>query len=317
MKAVFLDFDTMGGGLDVSPLEKVTPDLKVYDVTGKEQIAKRIRDADIVFTNKIQLSESLLAAAPKLKFIGLTATGTDNIDLETAQKNGIAVANIRAYCTESVTEHVFGTLLMLTHNLALYDRSVRAGEWHESPDPFLLSHPVRELSAMTLGIVGFGALGQGVARIGEAFGMNVIISARPGVSEVATDRVAFGNTLSQADVISLHCPLNEQTENLFGAEEFRKMKNTAILINTARGGLVDSAALANALRNGDIAAAAVDVLPQEPPVEGEPLIDYEGDNLIITPHVAWATNEARQNAIDELAANAAAFMAGEKRNRVV
>ena len=317
MKAVFLDFDTMGGGLDVSPLEKVTPDLKVYDVTGKEQIAKRIRDADIVFTNKIQLSESLLAAAPKLKFIGLTATGTDNIDLETAQKNGIAVANIRAYCTESVTEHVFGTLLMLTHSLPLYDRSVNAGEWHESPDPFLLSHPVRELSAMTLGIVGFGALGQGVARIGEAFGMNVIISARPGVSEVATDRVAFGNTLSQADVISLHCPLNEQTENLFGAEEFRKMKNTAILINTARGGLVDSAALANALRNGDIAAAAVDVLPQEPPVEGEPLIDYEGDNLIITPHVAWATNEARQNAIDELAANAAAFMAGEKRNRVV
>jgi len=317
MKAVFLDFDTMGGGLDVSPLEKVTPDLKVYDVTAKEQIAKRIRDADIVFTNKIQLSESLLAAAPKLKFIGLTATGTDNIDLETAQKNGIAVANIRAYCTESVTEHVFGTLLMLTHSLPLYDRSVNAGEWHESPDPFLLSHPVRELSAMTLGIVGFGALGQGVARIGEAFGMNVIISARPGVSEVATDRVAFGNTLSQADVISLHCPLNEQTENLFGAEEFRKMKNTAILINTARGGLVDSAALANALRNGDIAAAAVDVLPQEPPVEGEPLIDYEGDNLIITPHVAWATNEARQNAIDELAANAAAFMAGEKRNRVV
>ena len=307
----------MGGGLDLSPLEKVTPDLKVYDVTGKEQIAERIRDADIVFTNKIQLSESLLAAAPKLKFIGLTATGTDNIDLVTAQENGVAVANIRAYCTESVTEHVFGALLMLTHSLPMYDRSVRAGEWHESPDPFLLTHPIRELSAMTLGIVGFGSLGQGVAGIGEAFGMNVIISARPGASEVAADRVAFGDMLSQADVISLHCPLNEQTYKLFGAEEFRQMKNTAILINTARGGLVDSAALAEALRDGEIAAAAVDVLPQEPPVEGEPLIDYEGDNLIVTPHVAWATNEARQNAIDELAANAAAFIVGEKRNRVV
>ena len=179
MKAVFLDFDTMGGGLDLSPLENVTPDLKVYDVTRKEQVEERIREAEIVFTNKVQLSESLLASAPKLKFIGLTATGTDNIDIDTAQRNGIAVANIRAYCTESVTEHVFGTLLMLAHSLPLFDRSVRAGEWHESPDPFLLNHPVRELSAMTLGIVGYGSLGQGVAQIGEAFGMKVIISTRP------------------------------------------------------------------------------------------------------------------------------------------
>ncbi len=317
MKAVFLDFDTMGGGLDLSPLENVTPDLKVYDVTRKEQVEERIRDAEIVFTNKVQLSESLLASAPKLKFIGLTATGTDNIDIDTAQRNGIAVTNIRAYCTESVAEHVFGTLLMLTHSLPLFDRSVRAGEWHESPDPFLLNHPVRELSAMTLGIVGYGSLGQGVARVGEAFGMNVIVSARPGAEKTANERVAFSDVLVQADVISLHCPLNEQTRDLFGAEEFRQMKSTAILINTARGGLVDSAALADALRDGEIAGAAVDVLPQEPPVKGEPLLDYEGDNLIITPHIAWATNEARQNAINELAANAAAFIAGEKRNRVV
>ena len=317
MKAVFLDFDTMGGGLDLSPLENVTPDLKVYDVTGKEQVEERIRDADIIFTNKIQLSEDLLAKAPKLKFIGLTATGTDNIDLVAAQESGIAVANIRAYCTESVTEHVFGALLMLTHSLPLFDRSVRAGEWHDSPDPFLLSHPVRELSAMTLGIVGFGSLGRGVARIGEAFGMNVIISARPGASGIADERVAFNDVLKQADVISLHCPLNEDTRDLFGVEEFEQMKASAILINTARGGLVDSAALAGALQNGEIAGAAVDVLPQEPPVKGEPLLDYTGDNLIITPHIAWATNEARQNAIDELAANAAAFIAGDKRNRVV
>jgi len=317
MKAVFLDFDTMGGGLDLSPLEKVTPDLTTYDVTGKEQVAERIRDANIVFTNKIQLSEALLASAPKLKFIGLTATGTDNIDIETAQRNGIAVANIRAYCTESVTEHVFGTLLMLAHSLPLFDRSVRAGEWRESPDAFLLNHPVRELSAMTLGIVGFGSLGQGVARIGEAFGMTVIISARPGSSEVGDERVSFDEVLKQADVISLHCPLNEETHDLFSAAEFEQMKSGAILINTARGGLVDSAALADALRSGEIAAAAVDVLPQEPPVAGDPLLEYEGDNLIITPHIAWASNEARQNAIDELAANAAAFIAGEKRNRVV
>jgi glycerate dehydrogenase len=317
MKAVFLDFDTMGAGLDLEPLRSVTPDLEVYDFTGNEQVEARIRDADIVFTNKIRLSETLLATAKKLKYIGLTATGTDNIDIETARKNGIAVANIRGYCTGSVVEHVFGVLLMLTHSLAGFRESVRAGDWQASGDPFLLTHPVRELSAMTMGIIGFGALGQGVARIGKAFGMNIIISARPDGSNVGDDRVAFEDMLKQADVISLHCPLNDETRNLFGAGQFKLMKKSAFLINTARGGLVDSAALADALRNGDIAAAAVDVLPKEPPTDGDPLLDYEGENLIVTPHIAWATNEARQNAIDELAANAQAFLAGEERNRVV
>jgi len=317
MKAVFLDFDTMGAGLDLEPLRSVTPDLEVYDFTDNGQIEARIRDADIVFTNKIRLSETLLATAKKLKYIGLTATGTDNIDIETARKNGIAVANIRGYCTGSVVEHVFGVLLMLTHSLAGFKESVRAGDWQASGDPFLLTHPVRELSAMTMGIVGFGALGQGVARIGKAFGMNIIISARPDGSNVGDDRVAFDEVLKQADVISLHCPLNDETRNLFGARQFELMKKSAFLINTARGGLVDSAALADALRNGDIAAAAVDVLPKEPPTDGDPLLDYKGDNLIVTPHIAWATNEARQNAIDELAANAQAFLAGEERNRVV
>jgi len=317
MKAVFLDFDTMGGGLDLSPLEKVTPDLKIYDITGKSQVKERIDGADIVYTNKIQLSESLLADAPKLKYIGLTATGTDNIDLESARQHGIAVANIRNYCTESVVEHVFGVLLMLAHSLPSYRQTVRQGDWQAAADPFLLIHPVRELSAMTLGIVGYGALGKGVASIGRAFGMNVIVSVRPGNSTTSDGRVAFDDLLTQADVISLHCPLNDDTRNLFGAEQFRKMKSTAILINTARGGLVNSAALAAALRDGDIAAAAVDVLPKEPPVDGDPLLDYQGDNLIVTPHVAWATHEARQNAIDELAANAQAFVDGEERNRVV
>ena len=317
MKAVFLDFDTMGDGLDLSPLEKVTPDLKIYDITGKSQVKERIDGADIVYTNKIQLSESLLADAPRLKYIGLTATGTDNIDLESARQHGIAVANIRNYCTESVVEHVFGVLLMLAHSLSSYRQTVRQGAWQTAADPFLLIHPVRELSAMTLGTVGYGALGKGVANIGRAFGMKVIVSARPGNSTTSDGRVAFNDLLTQADVISLHCPLNDDTRNLFGAEQFRKMKSTAILINTARGGLVDSAALAAALHDGDIAAAAVDVLPKEPPVDGDPLLDYQGDNLIVTPHVAWATNEARQNAIDELAANAQAFVEGKDRNRVV
>lgn len=327
MKAVFLDFDTMGSGLDLEPLRAVTPDLEIYDVTGKDDVAARIRDADIVYTNKMILNAELLESAPNLKFVALTATGTDNIDLEEARARGIAVANIRDYCTNSVVEHVFGVLLMLAHSLPSYALSVRAGEWNKAKDPFLLTHPVRELSSMTLGIVGYGALGQGVAEQGRAFGMNVIVSARPvgdgtvgahyDSAVAAGDRVPFTDILAQADVISLHCPLNEQTRNLFGANQFKAMKNTAFIINTARGGLIDSAALVAALDSGEIAGAAVDVLPNEPPVDGDPLLDYAGNNLIVTPHVAWATDTARQNAINELAANAAAFVVGKERNRVV
>lgn len=317
MKAVFLDYSTMGSGLDLEPLRDVVSELVVHDVTDNDQVAERIADTDAVLTNKIVLTPDLIKGTPRLRFVGLTATGTDNIDLDAARKHDIAVANIRNYCTESVVEHVFGVLLMLTHSLPLFQASVRNGLWQTSDDPFLLSHPIRELSAMTLGIVGYGALGQGVANIGRAFGMQVLVSARPGSTTVPDDRVAFDELVDNADVISLHCPLNDDTRGLFGADEFRRMRRAAILINTARGGLVDSAALASALKSGDIAAAAVDVLPHEPPVHGDPLLDYIGGNLIVTPHIAWATNEARQNAINELALNIEAFKAGEDRNRVV
>ncbi|MDX1518100.1 MAG: D-2-hydroxyacid dehydrogenase [Woeseiaceae bacterium] len=317
MKAVFLDYATMGGGLDVSPLQSAVDELVIHDATPDDAVADRIRDADAVLTNKIRLTPALIGAAQRLKFIGLTATGTDNIDLDAAREHGIAVANIRDYCTRSVVEHVFGLLLMLTHSLPLFHRSVRKGLWQKSEDPFLLNHPVRELSAMTLGIVGHGALGRGVAATGQAFGMDVLISARPGSGQVPEGRVAFDDLLARSDVVSLHCPLNDQTRGLIGARELEAMKNTAILVNTARGGLVDSRALADALRNGVIGAAAVDVLPHEPPAGGDPLLDYDGDNLIVTPHIAWASNEARQNAIEELAANIRAFSNGESRNRVV
>ncbi len=316
MKGVFLDWATMGPGLDVSRLRSLLSDLTVHDVTGDGQVAERIADADCVLTNKIRLNDELLSNAPGLRYIGLTATGTDNIDLDAARRHGIAVANIRAYCSQSVAEHVFGCLLHLAHSLGRYAADVRAGAWRESSAFCLLSHPIRELSTMTLGIVGYGELGRTVAEIAGTFGMTVIVSARPG-NAAAGDRIAFDELLEQSDVISLHCPLTPQTQGLFGSREFTRMKNTAILINTARGGLVESAALADALRNGEIGGAAVDVLPKEPPVDGDPLLDYRGDNLIVTPHIAWATDRARQAAIDELAANLAAFQAGEKRNRVV
>ena len=307
----------MGAGLDLGELESLVDDLVVYDQSPHDTVAGRIAGADIVFTNKIRLTRELLDAAPDLKFIALTATGTDNIDTACAQEHGIAVANIRHYCTQSVVEHVFGVLLALTHSLPRYRDSVRAGDWQRSADFCMLHYPVRELSAMTLGIVGYGALGQGVARIAREFGMQVLVAARPGSDAVAEGRVGFDQLLAESDVISLHCPLNDATRTLFGARQFRAMKRSAILINTARGGLVDSQALADALASGEIAAAAIDVLPVEPPVDGDPLLDYRGDNLLLTPHIAWATDEARQNAIDELAANTRAFLRGEERNRVV
>ena len=317
MKAVFLDFETLGPGLDLASLKAVTPDLDVYDTTSEAEVAERIRDADIVLTNKIQLTPELIAGAPKLRFIALTATGTDNVDVEAARQHGIGVANIRSYCTDSVAEHVLGVLLMLTHSLAAYDRSVKAGEWQSASGPLMLIHPVNALAGMTLGIVGFGDLGGGTARLAEGIGMQIMVSARPAAAEVPEGRHTFTDVLAKADAISLHCPLNDETRNLFGRDEFRQMKSSAILVNTARGGLVDSAALAEALETGEIGGAAIDVLPQEPPVDGDPLLDFKGDNLIITPHIAWGSSSARQRAIDELAANTRAFINGETRNRIV
>lgn len=317
MKAVFLDYATMGTGLDLAPLQRLFASLELFDDTSDDELADRIRDVEFIFTNKIRLTDELLRDANKIRFIGLTATGTDNIDLQTAQQEGIAVANIRAYCTRSIVEHVIGSLLMLTHSLARYNQAVRAGDWQHAKEFCMLNYPIRELAGMTLGIVGYGTLGQGVAAAAEALGMRVLISARPGSNNVPADRVAFDRILARSDVISLHCPLTSETRGLFDAEAFARMKHAAILINTARGGLVDSDALVAALESGHLFGAAIDVLTREPPVNGDPLLDYAGDNLIMTPHIAWGTDQARQNAIDELAANAEAFLAGKERNRVV
>jgi glycerate dehydrogenase len=317
MKAVFLDYATVGPGLDTSPLTEQLPELEIFAITGENQVVERICDAEFVFANKVRLYGDLFEAAPRLRFIGLTATGTDNIDLDSAQRHDVAVCNIRGYCSRSVTEHVFGLLLMLTHNLHRYTSAVRAGEWQRSQDFCMLTYPIRELSSLTMGIVGYGELGHAVAQKARDFGMQVIVSARPGSDCVADGRVSFDELLERSDVISLHCPLNDQTRGLFGAEEFGKMKSSTILINTARGALIDSAALAQALGGDEIAAAALDVLPNEPPVGGDPLLDYKGDNLLITPHIAWGTDRSRQDSIHELAANVAAFLRGEQRNRIV
>ena len=307
----------MGPDLNLAPLQVLFPALQLFDNTTDDELAERIRDVEFIFTNKIRLSAELLCEASSLRFIGLTATGTDNIDLVTAKDHDIAVANIRAYCTQSVVEHVIGTLLMLTHSLHRYHRAVRAGDWRRAKEFCMLSYPIREVGGMTLGILGYGALGQGVAAAAKALGMTVLVAARPGSKKIPADRVSFDELLKQCDVISLHCPLTAQTQGLFNSATIGRMKRGAILINTARGALIDPDALVDALQSGQLFAAAIDVLMQEPPVNGDPLLDYQGDNLVITPHIAWGTDQARQNAIDELAANAAAFLAGTERNRVV
>lgn len=329
MRAVFLDFDTVGpGDIDIAPLLRHLPDLELYSHTPAEQVAERIADAEVALINKIKLDAGILAGAGDLRLVCLAATGTDNVDLVAAHEHGIAVCNIRDYCTPSVVQHVFALILALTNHLREYRQLLHRRAWADSPQFCLLDFPIRALDGKTLGIVGLGALGRGVAAVAGAFGMQVIAARRPyskdataGVAENPRDddgieRVGFAELLQRADIVSLHCPLTPETTNIFDADMFALMRSDALLINTARGGLIDSAALVSALRNGTIAGAGIDVLRQEPPVDPEPLIDVDLPNLIVTPHIAWAAREARQRAIDAMAENVASFLRGEERNRV-
>ena len=319
MKAAFLDYATMGPDqLDISPLENVVAELELFEYTPAAEVSARISGCEYVFINKVRMTRDIIESSAALRFIGLTATGVDNVDLHAAEENNVAVCNIRAYCTNSVVEHVFAVLLQMTHNVSLYSQSVRAGQWQDASNFCMLDFPIRELSAMTIGIIGYGELGKGVARIAAAFGMDVQVARRPGQTKVVGDgRVELDDLLRDCDAVSLHCPLTDATRNLIGERELQMMKSDAVLVNTARGGLIDSAALVDALNRGAIAAAAIDVLSQEPPVDGDPLLDYKGANLIVTPHVAWASVEARQNAVNRLAENVRAFQDGTKRNRIV
>ena len=315
MQAAFLDFATLGSGIDDAALRAAAGEYQCYDMTSADELLERCQDLDAVFTNKCRFDAATLAALPKLKYVGLTATGSDGIDLAAAAEHGVAVTNITAYCTQSVAQHVFATLLSLTHQLSAYDRDVRAGAWQRQDNFCLLDHPIRELSNLILGIVGYGELGQAVARIGEVFGMQVLVAARAG--QPPTDaRLPLTELLAQADVVSLHCPLTPQTANMINADALAAMKPTSVLSNTARGGLVDAAALANALRSGQIGGAAIDVLDKEPPDPTNPLLANDIPNLIVTPHIAWAAVEARQRAIDQTAAHFRAFLNGERSNRL-
>jgi glycerate dehydrogenase len=316
MRAVFLDFDTVStGDVDLRNLESLGLELVLHGVTRPEDVAARVAGADIVITNKIRLGAPELAAAPALKLVCLAATGVNNVDLEMATARGVGVANITAYCTASVVQHVFAMILALTHHLSGYQRLLQGGAWRDSPQFCLLDYPIRELAGRRIGIVGLGELGGGVARAAPAFGLRVLASERPG-EPTRPGRLPFEQVLEDADILSLHCPLTPATRGMIDAGALARMKRDAILINTARGALVDSAALARALRAGRLGGAGIDVLPQEPPVDGDPLLDDSIPNLIVTPHVAWAARESRQRAVDEIASNIRSFLEGGRRGRV-
>ena len=318
VKAVFLDFATMGDDdLNLSGLTSALPGIEFYATSSREEVARRIEGAEFIIANKSRLDAAVLSQAKSLRYVGLAATGSDNVDLDFARDAGIAVTNIRGYCTQSVVEHVFGVMFMLTHSLHRHHQAVASGRWQASDTFALIDYPIRELSSMTLGVVGFGELGSNVARTAEQFGMQVVVARRIGTQARAGDgRVPIEQLLKVADVVSLHCPLNDATRGMMSADAFRLMRNDAILINTARGALVESAALVAALKSGEIAGAAIDVLAEEPPVNGDPLLDYRGDNLVLTPHIAWATRKARQRAVDELSRNIVAFQEGRERCRL-
>ncbi|MDM3871486.1 2-hydroxyacid dehydrogenase [Porticoccus sp. W117] len=314
-RGVLLDTDTFGiDDLSLDAIYGLPVSWQNYPATSPEQVSGRLHNAHFVITNKAPIGVQQLAVAPHLKMIAVAATGTNVIDLDAARDAGVAVSNCVAYGSNSVVQHTMALLLALSTRVVDYHRDVMAGAWQRSPMFCRLDYPVEELAGKTLGIVGFGELGRGVARIAEAFGMTVKVASLPGREQPG--RTPLAELLPQLDVLSLHCPLTEQTRNLIGANELAAMKSSALLLNVARGGIVHEQALVDALRNGDIAGAGVDVLTQEPPVDGNPLLAGDIPNLIVTPHSAWISRRARQTLLDQVAENIQSFLDGEPKRLV-
>ena len=287
-----------------------------HDQTRPEDVVARLQDTDIAIVNMVKLSADTLAQAPRVKMIAVAATGTDIVDLAYCRAHGIVVSNIRGYAVHTVPEHAFMLMLALRRNLIGWREDVRAGLWEKADQFCLFTRPMNDLYGSTLGLVGYGTLGHGMQKLAEAFGMIVLVAEHKDATAVRTGYTAFDSVLAEADVISLHTPLTAETRHLISTREFGLMKRTAILINTARGNLVDEAALADALKSGRIAGAGFDVLSIEPPREGNPLLDLDLPNFILTPHVAWSSREAMQTLADQLVDNIEAFVAGRPHNVV-
>ena len=310
MKAVFLDYESLDkNDLDFSALREIFTDLELYPSTLDTQVLERVQHADVVITNKVVLDTENLKQCLSLKLILISATGTNNVDLAQAKAQGITVCNCQGYGTSAVAQHTRMLMLTLATSVIQYDHAVKQGEWNKSPIFCLLDFPIVELAGKTLGILGYGELGQAVAKLAEAFGMKIIVGALPNRS--TGNRVALSELLPQVDFLSLHCPLTEETRDLIDNKAIEKMKPSAFLINCARGGIVNEHDLATALRTGKIAGAATDVLSVEPPKEGNVLLANNIPNLIITPHSAWGSVDARQRIVQQLTENASAFQQGK------
>lgn len=315
-RAVFLDHQSLDlGDLDLSPLRQQFDEFELFAATRPEQMAERLQGAVAVVSNKVVLDAQTLAANPQLKLILVAATGTNNVDLAAARSQGITVCNCQGYGTPSVAQHTLALLLALATRLVDYNRAVAAGEWAKAQQFCLLDFPIVELEGKTLGLLGHGELGGAVARLAEAFGMRVLSGQIPG-RPARDDRLPLDELLPQVDALTLHCPLNDHTRHMIGSRELELLKPGALVVNTARGGLIDEQALADALRSGHLGGAATDVLSVEPPTAGNPLLADDIPRLLITPHSAWGAVEARQRIVGQLSENAQAFFAGQPR-RVV
>ncbi len=303
MKAVILDAETLGKGIDLSAIEKSVDELVLYDSTTTEQLNERINDAEIVITNKVVINEQALESAEQLKLICVLATGMNNIDLAAAEKLNIPVRNVEAYGTQSVVQHTLMMMLSLATKQPVMQKRVAAGDWQSSSMFCLLDPSIIQLAGKKLVIVGSGELGQEVKTQAEALGMHVEFSARPGKKD--DPRPSLNELLPSADVISFHCPLTNDTKNLLNADNLKLCKKDALIINNARGGVINEQDVTEALRAGEIGGVAADVLPQEPPKGGNPMLDAmnEGLNLIVTPHNAWTSPEARQRIVELTAEN--------------
>jgi glycerate dehydrogenase len=316
LKVVFLDRNTLAPQTKVRPLG-FPHDLSVFESTSPQQLQERLADADIVITNKVRLTAEAIAQAPRLKMIAVAATGTDIIDLAACGQRGIVVSNIRNYAGHAVPEHVFALIFALRRNLLAYREAVKKGRWQEAGTFCFFDYPIGELHGATLGIVGNGALGHATANIGRALGMRVLLAGRKDSTGLEPGYTPFEEVLAQSDVISLHCPLLPATRKLIGRTEFARMARRPLLINTARGGLVDETALVEAIKAGQIAGAGFDVVSQEPPPPDHPfnaLRDHP--NFILTPHVAWASDEAMQTLADQLIDNIESWARGAPQNVV-
>lgn len=315
-KVLFLDASTIDlGDIDLSGLQSVAPQLEVFATTTTDELPHRDKSAWCVITNKVVLNSGFFRTRPALKLVCVTATGTNNVDLEAAREQGVAVYNCQGYGTDAVAQHTLMLILALSRNLPAYQRDVAAGHWARSNIFCLLDHPIRDLTGLKLGVLGYGEIGQRIASLAGAFGMELLVSERPGLSTIRPGRLAFEQVLSESDVLSLNCPLTAETAELINARTLKQMKPDAILVNTARGGLVHEQALVEALQNNTIAGAAVDVASREPLPANHPFMT-PGINLIVTPHCAWGSQTARQNTIAQTADNIRAWRLGARGRRV-